>query len=127
MKRAWKYRPDRLDVVLIALVALLPAVVLLGRLPRAGDPDPGPEPAPGEARSRAAEAEPPPDLPRAEPAPPSDDPRLPFESEADRLRLLNAQVEALRQYAREADEDDPFALSPEEIEAFYQAGEPIVW
>ena len=51
----------------------------------------------------------------------------PNDSEAVRRRMVEEQVWRMEAYAREAGEDDPFAMSPERIEAFRQRGNPYVW
>jgi len=51
----------------------------------------------------------------------------PDDSPAVRRRLLEEQVWQMEKYAREAGPDDPFALSPGEIEDFRQRGDPYLW
>lgn len=51
----------------------------------------------------------------------------PDDSPAVRRRRLEEQVWQMEKYAREAGPDDPFALSPEEIEDFRQRGDPYLW
>lgn len=44
-----------------------------------------------------------------------------------RERLQEQQVRSMREYAAQADPDDPFAMSEERIEAFRKEGIPVVF
>lgn len=47
-------------------------------------------------------------------------------SESERVRLMEEQVQALREYARRNGPDDPFSMTEERIEAFRQRGNPFL-
>lgn len=50
-----------------------------------------------------------------------------WERESDRWVLVQQQADAMRRYAEQADADDPFALTEEEIRAFEEVGDPVLW
>ena len=50
-----------------------------------------------------------------------------WERESDRWALVRQQADAMRRYAAQAKPDDPFALTEEEILAFEEAGDPVLW
>jgi hypothetical protein len=47
-------------------------------------------------------------------------------SESERTRLMQSQVQALREYAGRHGPDDPFSMTEEEIEAFRKKGNPFL-
>jgi hypothetical protein len=59
------------------------------------------------------------------PAPPAEMPAAPPLIETH--RMMDRQIERMREYAARHGADDPFSLTEEEIEAFRRQGHPVVW
>lgn len=61
--------------------------------------------------------------------PPSADSEVanPYESPGVRDRMVDEQAWRMEEYTKKAGEDDPFALTEEEIKEFRSRGDPVVW
>lgn len=66
-------------------------------------------------------------LDEVDPSPSKDPPAVVLDDFQLRERLMDEQVKTMREYAAQADPDDPFAMSEEEIEAFRKKGDPFVF
>lgn len=61
--------------------------------------------------------------------PPSVDSAMvnPYDSPGVRDRMVDEQAWRMEEYTKKAGEDDPFALTEEEIKEFRSRGDPVVW